>query len=144
MNLGDRSSWEKTRACAAPLKPVLAALALAACSLSPQASQDLAGVPGLTPVVQQYYERRATEENGRCRTPLLDGVLNATVVESSAQRSVVQMRYLYRDQTADLRGACIGFGNRTFTIDQSGGTLQVIDMTGPQHPRGLRLRLADP
>jgi len=119
-------------------------LMLAACGLSPKASQDLAGVPGLTPVVQQYYERRATEENNRCRAPLLDGVLNASVVESSSQRLVIQVRYLYRDHTADLRGACIGFGNRTFTIDQGAGGPTVVDMSGPQHPSGLRIKVVNP
>lgn len=127
--------------CRFPVQAVLA-LALAACSLSPTASENLAGIPGLMPVVQQYYERRATEENGRCRTPLLDGVLSATIVESG-QRTVIQMRYLYRDHTADLRGACIGFGNRSFTIEQGADGPRVVEMSGEQHPRGLRLRLAD-
>jgi hypothetical protein len=99
-------------------------------------------VPGLRPVVQQYYEARATEENGRCRAPLLDGVLSATVLEQDAQRLVVRVRYLYRDHKAELRGACIGFGNRTFTIDKGPEGLRVADMSGDQHPRGLRLRLA--
>jgi hypothetical protein len=68
----------------------LIALVLAACSgLTPDAPQTLAGVPGLRPVVQRYYEARATEENGRCRSPLLDGVLSATVLEEDAQRVVV-------------------------------------------------------
>jgi hypothetical protein len=123
--------------------PVLFALTLAACSApSPGVPQSLAGVPDLRPVVQRYYEARATEENGRCRAPLLDGVLSASVTQQDAQRLVVQVRYLYRDHTAELRGACIGFGNRTFTIERGQGGLMVVDMTGAQHPRGLRLRLA--
>jgi hypothetical protein len=123
--------------------PVLLALMPAACNgLSPRAPESLAGVPDLRPVVQRYYEARATEENGRCRAPLLDGVLNATVLQEDAQRLVVRIRYLYRDHTAELRGACIGFGNRTFTIDKGQGGLMVVDMSGAQHPRGLRLRLA--
>jgi hypothetical protein len=122
---------------------VLLAVMLAACNgLSPSTPESLAGVPDLRPVVQRYYEARATEENGRCRAPLLDGVLNATVLQEDAQRLVVRIRYLYRDHTAELRGACIGFGNRTFTIDKGQGGLMVVDMTGAQHPRGLRLRLA--
>jgi hypothetical protein len=125
-----------------PLQAMLM-LALAACQLSPTASENLAGVPGLMPVVQQYYERRATEENGRCRTPQLDGVLSATVVQSDGPRTVIQMRYLYRDTTADLRGACIGFGKRSFTIEQGPDGPQVVEMSGDQHPRGLRLRVAD-
>jgi hypothetical protein len=92
--------------------------------------------------VQRYYEARATEENGRCRAPLLDGVLNTTVLQDDPQRLVVRMRYLYRDHTAELRGACIGFGDRTFTIDKGPDGLTVVDMSGEQHPRGLRLRLA--
>lgn len=122
--------------------PALLALVLAACHLSPTASETLAGMPGLMPVVQHYYEARATEENGRCRTPLLDGVLNATIVESEGQRTVIRMRYLYRDLTAELRGACIGFGNRSFTIEQGPDGPRVADMSGEQHPRGLRIRLA--
>ena len=121
----------------------LLALALAACSGLPSgAGQDLAGVPDLRPVVQRYYEARATEENGRCRAPLLDGVLNATVLQDDPQRLIVRLRYLYRDHTAELRGACIGFGNRTFTIDKGPDGLTVVDMSGAQHPRGLHLRLA--
>jgi hypothetical protein len=123
--------------------PALLALTLAACNgLSPGTPQSLAGVPDLRPVVQRYYEARATEENGRCRAPLFDGVLSARVTQQDAQHLVVQVRYLYRDQTAELRGACIGFGNRTFTIERGQGGLMVVDMTGAQHPRGLRLRLA--
>jgi hypothetical protein len=123
--------------------PALLALTLAACNgLSPSAPESLAGVPDLRPVVQRYYEARATEENGRCRAPLLDGVLSASVTQQDAQRLVVQVRYLYRDHTAELRGACIGFGNRTFTIERGPDGLMVVDMTGAQHPRGLRLRLA--
>jgi hypothetical protein len=119
------------------------ALALAACSgLAPNPSQSLAGVPGLLLVVQRYYEARATEENGRCLSPLLDGVLNDRVLQRDGQRLVVELRYLYRDHTAQLRGACIGFGNRTFTIETGPDGAMVIDMTGEQHPRGLRLRLA--
>jgi hypothetical protein len=121
----------------------LLALALAACSGLPSgAGQGLAGVPDLRPVVQRYYEARATEENGRCRSPLLDGVLNAAVLQDDPQRLVVRVRYLYRDHSAELRGACIGFGNRTFTIDKGPDGLTVVDMSGGQHPRGLRLRLA--
>jgi hypothetical protein len=121
----------------------LIALPLAACSgLAPTPRQSLAGVPGLLPVVQRYYEARATEENGRCLSPLLDGVLNDRVLQRDGQRLVVELRYLYRDHTAQLRGACIGFGNRTFTIETGPDGAMVIDMTGERHPRGLRLRLA--
>ena len=121
---------------------VLLALALAACNGASGTGQDLAGVPDLGPVVQRYYERRATEENGRCRSPLLDGVVSAVVLEDEPQRLVVRVRYLYRDHAAELRGACIGFGNRTFTIDRGPDGLTVVDMSGAQHPRGLRLRMA--
>jgi predicted small secreted protein len=120
----------------------LLALALAACNGLSGAGQDLAGVPDLRSALQRYYEARATEENGRCRTPLLDGVLNATVLQDDLQRLVVRVRYLYRDHSAELRGACIGFGNRTFTIDKGPDGLTVVDMSGGQHPRGLHLRLA--
>ena len=124
-----------------PAIALLALLALAACS-GASSPQSLAGVPDLRPIVQRYYEARATEENGRCRSPLLDGVLNASVLQDDAQRLVVRMRYLYRDHTAELRGACIGFGNRTFTIEKGPEGPMVVDMSGEQHPRGLRLRLA--
>jgi hypothetical protein len=116
--------------------------ALTACNGASSAGQDLAGVQGLRPVLQHYYEARATEENGRCRSPLLDGVLNATVLQDDPQRLVVRVRYLYRDHSAELRGACIGFGNRTFTIDKGPDGPMVVEMSGAQHPRGLRLRLA--
>ncbi|MGH6921993.1 MAG: hypothetical protein ACREJ0_30355, partial [Geminicoccaceae bacterium] len=108
------------------------ALAIAGCS-GVSSPQSLAGVPDLRPVVQRYYEARATEENGRCRAPLLDGVLSATVLHDDAQRLVVRMRYLYRDHTAELRGACIGFGNLTFTIEKGPVGPMVVDMSGEQH-----------
>jgi predicted ATPase len=120
----------------------LPALALAACNGLSGAGQDLAGVPDLRPVVQRYYEARATEESGRCRSPLLDGVLSAAVLQADGQRLVVRLRYLYRDHSAELRGACIGFGNRTFTLEQRPEGLTVVEMSGEQHPPGLRLRLA--
>jgi hypothetical protein len=126
-----------------PILSALLALALAACSGLSGSGGDLAGVPDLRPVVQRYYERRATEENGRCRAPLLDGVLGASVLQDDGQRLVVRMRYLYRDHTAELRGACIGFAGRTFTIERAPEGLTVVDMSGEQHPSGLRLRLAD-
>ena len=120
---------------------ILPVLLLAGCSSLGPGQQDLAGVPGLRPVVQHYYEARATEEGGRCKAPLLDGVLRTTVLQDDAQRLVVRVRYLYRDHTAELRGACIGFGTRTFTID-NGEEPRVVAMSGEQHPPGLRLRLA--
>jgi hypothetical protein len=118
------------------------ALVLAGCTGVGPTGQSLAGVPDLRPVVQRYYEARATEEGGRCRSPLLDGVLNAAVLQDDGQRLVVRVRYLYRDHAAELRGACIGFGTRTFTIDKGPEGLMVVEMSGEQHPRGLRLRLA--
>jgi hypothetical protein len=54
--------------------PALLTLTLAACNgLSPGSPQSLAGVPDLRPVMQRYYEARATEENGRCRAPSWTG-----------------------------------------------------------------------
>ena len=121
----------------------LIGLALAGCSsASGSTDPNLAGVLGLRPVVQSYYEARATEEHGRCRSPLLDGVLGSRVVQSSPPTLVVEVRYLYRDNAAELRGQCIGFAHRTFTIEQGPEGLVVVNMTGDQHPRGLRLRLA--
>jgi hypothetical protein len=119
------------------------ALTLAACG-GLGGGQSLAGVPDLRPILQHYYEARATEENGRCRSPLLDGVLSATVLQDDPQRLVVRVRYLYRDHSAELRGQCIGFGNRTFTMERGPDGLTVADMSGDQHPRGLRLQLASP
>jgi hypothetical protein len=46
----------------------------------------------------------------------MDGLLSASVTQEDSQRLVVQVRYLYRDQTAELRGACVGSGTRTFTV----------------------------
>ena len=121
---------------------ILPVLMLAGCSSLGPGHQDLAGVPDLRPVLQQYYEARATEEGGRCRSPLLDGVLSAAVLQDDGERMVVQVRYLYRDHAAELRGACIGFGNRTFTLEEGAEGLTVVEMSGEQHPPGLRLRLA--
>jgi hypothetical protein len=118
---------------------------------------DLAGYPGLLLDVKRYYEFNATEEHGRCPSPLLEGVTAADVLEETPERLTVRLRYYYRDafqdwdEGCDARGGgaltrmcragrfgnptCRGYNDRTFTIDKRGEEFRIVTMTGPQRAR---------
>lgn len=123
------------------LKGVLGGLALAACTGGP--SHELAGEPGLFLDVKKYYERHAMEVGGRCRTPELGGVIGTRVIERTGERLVIEARYTYDDPNAELKGECRGIGQRTFTVVRRGGGHEVVAMTGPQHPKGIRIDRID-
>ena len=109
---------------------------------------ELAGEPGLLFEIQQYYERNALEEGGRCPAPLLGGVTRTEILEDTPERVVLHLNYAYRDMIRDgddcseMRPArcgimreCRGFAQRTFTVARTEDGLEVIDMTGPRRNR---------
>jgi hypothetical protein len=120
----------------------------ASCDPYKMRAWELAGEPGLLFEIQQYYERNALEEGGRCPAPLLGGVTRTEVLEDTPERMVLHLTYGYRDMIRDgedcseMRPArcgimleCRGFAERTFTVARTADGLEVVDMTGPQRRR---------
>jgi len=131
------------RARAAPtrLAAMLVGAALVACTGGPDA--QLAGEPGLFTEVKRYYDRYGMEVAGRCRTPELGGVLRSTVLERDADRLVIRVGYTYNDPNERLLNECRGLGERVFTVARRDGGLEVVEMTGTQHPKGIRIERID-
>jgi hypothetical protein len=120
---------------------ILLGAALAACTGGPSA--ELAGEPGLFTEVKRYYDRHGLEVAGVCRTPELGGVLRSRVLERDADRLVVRVGYTYNDPNERLLDQCRGVGERVFTVARRDGGLEVIEMTGTQHPKGIRIDRID-
>ena len=105
---------------------------------------DIDGHRGLLLDISDYYHRHATEENGRCRSPILDGVTAAEVVEESTDSIKVAIRYRYRDFLRDgddcdpkwrplrctIHRQCRGFAARNFEIAKTKHGYSVIGMSG--------------
>ena len=93
---------------------------------------------GLSPeterAIEAYYAAHASEENGRCPAPFIDGFTRVEVVEDDPQRQVVDVRYLYGDRIKDRSdgdGAqCVGFNGRRFILAKAGAGIEVVEMTG--------------
>ena len=106
------------------------------------------GEPSLMRKVQLYYETHATEENGRCTAPLLEGVARSQVLSDNAEQMVLDVSYYYRDWIRDgedcgplrplrctIMRECRGFAQRTFTIGKGQDAFTVVGMSGPQRGR---------
>jgi hypothetical protein len=115
--------------------PPLAALALAAL-LAGCANQPWQP-PAYETAIKRYYEAHASEKNGRCLTPHIDGFTTVQVVEDTPERMVVDARYLYRDWRKDGGddqpfSECVGYGERSVVLARSDDRLRVIEMSGPR------------
>ena len=111
---------------------VLLGLLLAACAvdLGQQQAWSLEGRPMLLRAIQQYYERFASEDRGRCRNVLMDGVSRSELVSEDQDRVVVNVRYRYRSTSRGERGrGCGGFGERTFETMRNGDRYDVVSMS---------------
>jgi len=115
----------------------LALVAAAGC-----AGGQIAGQPGLKPVIQLYYDTRALEENGLCRSPELGLVTSSSIEEQSADRLVVRVSYAYKDPNFKLLGDCRGFGTRLFTVAKGAKGYEVLEMTGPRR-EGIYIKRID-
>jgi uncharacterized protein YcfL len=105
---------------------IFAALLASACTTT----QILPGHPDAIPAIESFYDRNAWEEGARCVGPSMS-VTRAEVLEETANRLVVQVRYYWRDnRLMSDRGAstCSGFATRTFTLENGA----VVSMTGEQ------------
>ena len=94
--------------------------------------------PAYETAIKRYYEAHASERNGQCLAPYIDGFTTIQVVEDTPERMVVDARYLYRDWIKDSTDAdgmmlgCISYGQRSFVLARSDDRLQVIEMSGPR------------
>lgn len=92
--------------------------------------------PAYQTAMKRYYQAHATEKNGRCRAPYIDGFTRVEVVEDTPERTLVDVRYLYRDGVKDGGEQpfteCIGYGQRSFVLAQSDDRMQVLEMSGPR------------
>ncbi len=117
-----------------PAAAVVSAGLLAGCANSPWQP------PAYEAAMQNYYEAHASEKNGRCLAPYIDGFTTVQVLEESPERLVVDARYLYRDWVKDRDGRddggmareCLGYGQRSFVLAQTYDRLQVTEMSGPR------------
>lgn len=95
--------------------------------------------PAYETAIKGYYQAHASEKNGRCLAPYIDGFTTLEVVEDTPERMVVDARYLYRDWVKDKvdtnRGSaseCVGYGQRSFVLDRSDDRVEVTEMSGPR------------
>ena len=94
--------------------------------------------PAYETAIKRYYEAHASERNGQCLAPYIDGFTTLQVVEDTPERMVVDARYLYRDWLKDgsdgngMMLGCVGYGQRSFVLARSDDRLAVMEMSGPR------------
>jgi hypothetical protein len=89
--------------------------------------------PAHETAIKGYYQAHASEKNGQCLAPYIDGFTTLEVVEDKPDRSVVEARYLYRDWVKDGDrpfSECVGYGERSFVLVRSDDRVQVMEMSG--------------
>jgi hypothetical protein len=116
-----------------PLAPMLVAGLLAGCANAPWQP------PTYEAAIKRYYEAHASEKNGRCLAPYIDGLTTVQVVEDTPDQMMVDAGYLFRDWVKDrddpMDGGgsireCSGYNHRSFVLARSDNTLQVTEMSG--------------
>lgn len=128
------------------------ALALLACTFIAGCDQywrdsgiwDVGEHRGVLLDISNYYHRHAREENGRCKSPYIDGVTEAAVTELDEDLIEVHLRYRYRDFLNDgyddcdpkrrplrctIMRECHGYGARDFRIEITENGYDVVDMS---------------
>lgn len=108
-------------------------LALAGCA-SPRPADTL------LPALQRYYAKHAVEEGGACPDPALASIAQRKVISSSAEATVLRVRYSYVDPSVEdetdwqrvlLRDRkCAGMGERDFTLVRRKTGYAVTAMSG--------------
>jgi hypothetical protein len=92
--------------------------------------------PPYETAIKSYYRAHASEKNGRCLAPYVDGFTTLQVVEDTPERTVIEARYLYRDWVKDGGdepfSECVGYGRRSFVLTGNDERLEVIEMSGPR------------
>ncbi|MEZ5936240.1 MAG: hypothetical protein R3F54_30930 [Alphaproteobacteria bacterium] len=131
-----------------------ALLTLGACAgfASPVPDTTFAQGKRAEAAISSYYEDHASEDYGRCNRPYFDAITKVDVVEDTASRLVLDVRYKYWDRLRDdedssvrapgvdgSRKVCWGFESRQFTLEKTNGDLKVVDMTGPVRGKGAKI-----
>ncbi len=107
---------------------------------------DVGEHKGLLLDISQYYNRHATEEDGYCKSPILDGITRADVIEENDEKVWVSIRYAYRDFLKDdddcdsnfrplrcsILRECRGYASRTFEAVKTETGFEVTEMAGPR------------
>lgn len=118
--------------------PLAAGLALAACG-----GGSFVTIPEVDPTttfnITQHYRQFASERNGRCNFPRIDGILASEVVERSGDTLTLDVRYRYLDEffegedTVTPIDDCRGFAERRFTLSRAedGESYTVTAMSPP-------------
>ena len=117
------------------IAPSLASVLVAGCAYT-------GDVPDrLEDKIQGYYAAHAVEEDGQCATPEMAGMTRRKVVASSAERTVLRVRYSYFDASEgttpawplvlDGNRACTGSAEREFTLERGRLGYAVVRMSGP-------------
>lgn len=115
------------------LQAVLAGLVASWSGAAPQP-------PAHETAIKAYYQAHASENNGRCGAPYIDGFHRVDVVEDNAEQMVVETRYGYRDGRKDrqawrigqARSACVSSNSRRFVLTKKNhGSFRVAEMGPP-------------
>jgi len=101
-------------------------------------ASDIWQPPAYETAMKTYYEDHASEKNGRCWAPYIDGFTRVTVIEDDDEQMVIEASYLYRDWVKDLETSegggrmreCTAYNSRRFVLAKSDGRLEVVEM-GP-------------
>ena len=91
--------------------------------------------------LRSHYRSNAWEQEGDCRAPYLDGILETRTVEETDDQVVLEVSYAYRDligdeNESDILGVggsdrCQGVEQRTFTLEKLGEErYEVVAMSG--------------
>ncbi|MGI9500997.1 MAG: hypothetical protein ACR2P3_13245 [Geminicoccaceae bacterium] len=101
------------------------------------------GDPALASAIKDHYAAHATEEQGACRSPKIDSILDRRLVKRSTDGDDVMMvRYSYFDRHADMDAnwnryahagqTCGGIAERRFVLSRGDLGYRVTDMSGEQ------------
>lgn len=121
----------------------VAALGVFGCTVGP--GYD----PGLASAIKAHYAAHATEEQGNCRSPRIDTIQEARLLETTADGGdVMLVRYGYFDRHADmdanwsrlvhLSQPCGGLAERRFVLTKDGVDYRVSDMDGERRDEESR------
>lgn len=127
---------------------------LSACANLPSPIPDTSFAPGRTTegLIAAHYRSHANEDYARCNRPYFDAITKVDVIEESADRLVLELRYSYRDGLrssedrhismpgfSSSRKVCHGFESRRFTLEKNEDALEVVEMTGPVRGQGNKV-----
>ena len=109
------------------------ALALAGCA-------SLGEPDELQQKLESHYAGVATEEEGACPSPEIASITHRKVLDSSAERTRLRVRYSYFDPSREGDASwqqvlladrpCTGFAERDFVLERGRLGYKVVEMSG--------------